>query len=166
VEYGEPRRSVQRTPPTPPSSMTRLRMQAQARRGTAPEVALRRSLFALGLRYRLHQRVPGAPRRTIDIAFPRERVAVFVDGCFWHGCPEHARATRVNSAWWEQKRAYNLAKDADTDNRLRDLGWVVVRCWEHQSPDEVAAQVARLVIARRRAILAGDNLHRVDGGGG
>jgi DNA mismatch endonuclease (patch repair protein) len=157
---------VQRTPPTPPSPATRVRMQAQARRGTGPEVALRRELFALGLRYRVHRRVPGAPRRSIDIAFPRERIAVFVDGCFWHGCPEHTGAPRVNTSWWAQKRAYNAAKDADTDKRLAAAGWVVERCWEHENPAEVAARVARLVAARRQPSQAEGSIPGVDGNGG
>jgi DNA mismatch endonuclease (patch repair protein) len=141
-------------------------MQAQARRGTAPEVALRRALFALGLRYRLHRPVPGVPRRTIDVAFPREQVAVFVDGCFWHGCPEHTGATQVNTSWWEQKRAYNLAKDADTDKRLTALGWVVVRCWEHENPAEAASRVADVLAARRQRTQAKRSFQGVDGRGG
>ncbi|HZD70888.1 MAG TPA: very short patch repair endonuclease [Actinomycetes bacterium] len=140
---------MQRTPPNPPSPTTRSRMQAQVRQHTSPELAVRRALHARGLRYRLHQPVPGAPRRRIDIAFPRERVAVFVDGCFWHGCPRHARDTHANTAWWSAKRAYNAGRDADTDRRLLEAGWIVVRCWEHEDPQEVATKVENVVHSRR-----------------
>jgi len=140
---------VQRTPPIPPSPATRSRMQAQVRQHTLPEVAVRRALYARGLRYRLHLQVPGASRRRIDIAFRRERVAVFVDGCFWHGCPEHSKDTRVNTTWWAAKRAGTAARDADTNRRLTEVGWVVVRCWEHEDPYAVAARVAAIVRSRR-----------------
>jgi DNA mismatch endonuclease, patch repair protein len=75
---------------------------------------------------------------------------VFVDGCFWHGCPQHSRPTRINTSWWEQKRAYNIAKDAETDDHLARLGWLVLRCWEHENPAEVASRVAQCVLDRRR----------------
>ena len=132
-------------PPHPGASSRAVgnRMSTQARTSTAPEVSLRRELFTRGLRYRVAYRVPGLPRRSIDIAFPGKRVAVFVDGCFWHGCPAHGNAPTTNAEWWRQKLATNQARDEDTTRRLRDLGWQVVRVWEHDCPDAAAAVVVQ-----------------------
>ncbi|WP_346773821.1 very short patch repair endonuclease [Cellulosimicrobium sp. SL-1] len=110
------------------------RMSVAKRRDTAPEVALRRELHARGMRYRVAYPVPGQRRRTIDVAFTRAKVAVFVDGCFWHGCPEHGMMPRSNGDWWKTKLAANQARDRDTDRLLRELGWTVVRVWEHEPP--------------------------------
>jgi DNA mismatch endonuclease, patch repair protein len=116
-------------------------MSGQARRDTAPEVSLRRALHASGLRYRVTTPVPGRSRRTIDIAFTRWRVAVFVDGCFWHGCPAHGTQPKANARWWSQKIATNQARDADTTEHLAEAGWTVVRIWEHEPVDEAATRV-------------------------
>ncbi|MCL2849782.1 MAG: very short patch repair endonuclease [Micrococcales bacterium] len=118
-------------------------MSAAPRRDTAPELALRRVLHAAGLRYRVGFAVPGQRRRTIDVAFTRAQVAVFVDGCFWHGCPDHGRQPQANASWWTTKLAANQARDRDTDRLLADAGWTVVRVWEHEDP-AVAAQRIRL----------------------
>lgn len=80
-------------------------------------------------------------RRRADIAFPTRRVAVFVDGCFWHGCPEHATAPKKNADWWSVKLAANVARDRDTDARLRASGWTVVRIWEHEEPETAARRI-------------------------
>ena len=113
-------------------------MQLQRERDTKPELALRSALHARGLRYRVDlQGVPGT-RRRIDIAFTRCKVAVFVDGCFWHGCPEHGqREHRINGWYWPAKIETNRARDADTNSRLEDAGWRVIRVWEHQQLDEI-----------------------------
>ena len=116
-------------------------MVAQRRRDTAPEVALRRALHAMGLRFRVELPVPGMPRRTIDIAFTRAKVAVFVDGCFWHGCPTHGVDPKNNAAWWSQKLADNRRRDLETTKQLEASGWTVLRVWEHE---DVAA-AARIV---------------------
>ena len=102
----------------------------------------RRALHAAGLRYRVHrQPLPGL-RRTADVVFPRARVAVFVDGCFWHGCPEHGRRHhRVNDWYWPAKIERNIRRDRDTDARLADAGWSVVRIWEHEPTDAAVARV-------------------------
>lgn len=107
-------------------------MSGARRRDTAPELALRRALHARGLRFRVVHPVPGNKRRTIDIAFTRRRLAIFLDGCFWHGCPEHAAAPRANAEWWERKIATNRARDRDTDRLLVLAGWKVLRLWEHE----------------------------------
>jgi DNA mismatch endonuclease (patch repair protein) len=124
---------------------TRQRMSRQRSQDTDPERALRSRLHRLGLRYRLHLRPVTGLRRQADIVFPRARVAVFVDGCFWHRCPEHATSPKANGAWWADKLAANAARDRDTDRRLVEAGWQVVRIWEHEDPDAAAARVATAV---------------------
>lgn len=126
------------------------RMSNLARRDTKPEVALRKALQGRGLRFRVQVKVPGNRRRTVDIAFTRARLAVFVDGCFWHGCPEHHVPPQANAEWWRWKIDLNRARDRDTDTALGSAGWQVVRIWEHVHP-EVAAD---LVAATYRARLA------------
>jgi len=103
-------------------------MQKQRSKDTGPEVALRRALFHRGLRYRVHAKV--LPRRTADIVFPRQRVAVFVDGCFWHGCPVHYRGPKMNGRWWAEKIEKNRLRDGDTNTRLALEGWTVIRVRE------------------------------------
>ena len=124
-------------------------MSGLRRRDNDAELAVRRLLHAAGYRYRVTYPVPGRSRRTIDIAFTRHKVAVFIDGCFWHGCPQHGTQPRSNAEWWSTKLAANRARDADTTARLQANGWLVLRAWEHQSSAEVAEQVAVLVAARR-----------------
>lgn len=108
--------------------------------GTGPELALRRELHRRGLRYRVN--VPDLPGRP-DIALTRARIAVFVDGCFWHGCPDHAVAPRANAAWWRSKLDANVTRDRRTDERLQELGWSVIRAWEHERPSDVADVVEK-----------------------
>jgi DNA mismatch endonuclease (patch repair protein) len=91
--------------------------------------------------------VPGLPRRTIDIAFTRAKVAVFVDGCFWHGCPEHGTKPTSNRGWWVAKLAANVARDRHTCEQLERTGWKVVRIWEHELPDVAATRVSDLTRA-------------------
>lgn len=92
----------------------------------------------MGLRFRVHHPLPGMPRRTCDVAFPGRRIAVFLDGCFWHGCPIHATWPKANGAWWEAKLLANRRRDADTDERLRAQGWTVLRFWEHEETAAIA----------------------------
>lgn len=124
-------------------------MSRQNRRDTAPEVAVRRILHAGGLRYRVNVPVPGMPRRTIDIVFPRAKVAVFLDGCFWHGCPQHATSPKANAEWWRTKLDKNMARDAETTEHLTQEGWTVLRFWEHEAPEDVAAAVRTAVTLER-----------------
>ncbi|MEU5253232.1 very short patch repair endonuclease [Streptomyces longwoodensis] len=124
-------------------------MSRQGSRDTAPEVAVRKLLHASGLRYRVNVPVPGIPRRTIDIAFPRAKVAIFLDGCFWHGCPEHATHPKANADWWRAKLDKNMSRDAETTQHLIGAGWTVLRFWEHESVDEVARRIADVVAAKR-----------------
>jgi DNA mismatch endonuclease (patch repair protein) len=123
-------------------------MAVQHRRDTSPELAVRRLLHAAGLRYRVAYPVPGLPRRTIDIAFRRARLAVFVDGCFWHGCPEHGTAPSANPDWWKTKIGTNQQRDAHTTRHLESQGWTVLRLWEHEPPDAAAARIFGLLDRR------------------
>lgn len=113
-------------------------------RDTGPEILVRRRLFALGFRYRVNYRpkVAGIGRSSIDIAFPGKRVAVFIDGCFWHCCPEHGELPKANRKWWESKFAENKERDARVTNILKMAGWIVLRFWAHESPENVCAQIA------------------------
>lgn len=122
-------------------------MSTLKRKDNDAELAVRRLLHAAGYRYRVHYPVPGRPRRTIDIAFTRPKVAVFIDGCFWHGCPEHGTKPTANAEWWRTKLAANLARDRDTASHLEALGWRVTRAWEHVGPDAVVALVGAAVRA-------------------
>lgn len=133
--------------PRAPAPGVRARMQRQRRRDTNPELELRRVLHARGLRYRVNWPVPGRVRRTIDIAFTRRKVAVFVDGCFWHACPAHATSPKANAEWWRTKLATNVARDRDTDELLREAGWTVVRIWEHEEPTAAARVIEKALRA-------------------
>ncbi|MFJ3706815.1 very short patch repair endonuclease [Streptomyces sp. NBC_01267] len=125
------------------------RMRRQPRRDTRQEKAVRKLLHASGHRYRVAWKIPDMPRRSVDIAFTRAHVAVFLDGCFWHGCPEHATQPKSNAEWWKEKLAKNMARDRDTTERLTESGWTVLRFWEHESPARVAEQVADIVDRER-----------------
>lgn len=115
-------------------------MKRQGRRDTRPELAIRSALHRAGLRFRVDYRLPGLRRRG-DIAFPAKRLVVFVDGCFWHGCPEHGTWPKENADWWRAKIEANVARDRDTDARLVQDGWFVLRVWEHEVPDEAVARL-------------------------
>jgi DNA mismatch endonuclease, patch repair protein len=124
-------------------------MQGNRSRDTAPELAVRRAMHALGLRYRVDIRPLPTLRRRADAVFTKARVAVFVDGCFWHGCPEHGRIPTSNRDYWEPKLARNVQRDRDTDERLIEAGWVVVRVFEHDDVGTAAARIAEVVRQRR-----------------
>jgi DNA mismatch endonuclease (patch repair protein) len=128
-------------------------MQATRQRDTPAEVALRSALHRLGLRFRVQRRPVAGLKRRADIVFAPARVAVFVDGCFWHGCPEHATWPKQNAVWWREKIEGNRQRDADTDARLAAAGWLSVRVWAHEKPADAAERVAGIVRARREAAL-------------
>lgn len=117
------------------------RMSRQRRRDTDPELLLRHALFALGLRYRVEYPVPSRPRCTIDVAFPRAKVAVFVDGCFWHRCPTHQTHPKTNGEWWKRKLEANVERDRRVDAALVEQGWCSVRIWEHTTTESAVDQV-------------------------
>ncbi|MBU2826942.1 very short patch repair endonuclease [Acidithiobacillus ferriphilus] len=129
-----------------PSSPEASRRMAKVRqKGTDAEIALRRGLHQRGLRYRVDYEVLKKPRRVADVAFPGLKIAIFVDGCFWHGCPEHATWPKQNAEFWRQKIEANRLRDADTNSRLLAAGWTVLRFWGHQSPIEAAEAIAQTV---------------------
>jgi DNA mismatch endonuclease, patch repair protein len=125
------------------------RMSRQRSRDTLPEWALRKRLHQRGLRYRVDAPLPGMKRRRADVLFTKAKVAVFVDGCFWHCCPEHGVAPKANAEWWNTKLGRNVARDLETNEHLRALEWVVLRFWEHENMDYAAREVEKVV--RRRA---------------
>ncbi|WP_407320115.1 very short patch repair endonuclease [Isoptericola halotolerans] len=120
-------------------------MQANRGRDTGPELAVRRAVHALGLRYRVDARPLADLNRRADLVFGRAHVAVFVDGCYWHGCPVHHTVARTNESYWAKKVETNRRRDLDTNARLRAAGWTVARFWEHEEPAEVAGEISRLV---------------------
>jgi DNA mismatch endonuclease (patch repair protein) len=124
-------------------------MRRTKRPGTKPELALRRALHRRGLRYVVDRAAPGTNRRRrVDILLRGARVAVFVDGCFWHSCPSHAHVPRANRAWWSLKLQGIVVRDRDTDVELGAAGWYVARVWEHEDPDLAAERIHRLVEER------------------
>ncbi|MEU8641344.1 very short patch repair endonuclease [Streptomyces sp. NPDC048674] len=126
-------------------------MSRQPSKDTGAELAVRRLLHSAGLRYRVEYPVPGMPRRRIDIAFTGLKVAVLIDGCFWHGCPLHATRPKANADWWSNKLDRNIARDTETTEHLITQGWTVLRFWEHEPPEEVAL-VVRTTVERERQV--------------
>jgi DNA mismatch endonuclease (patch repair protein) len=124
------------------SEEARKRMQANRGRDTAPELALRRELHRRGFRYRVDRAPLSSLRCRADLVFGRQKVAVFVDGCFWHGCPHHRSLPKANRDWWKSKIAATIARDRRNDAVLLKAGWVVVRVWEHEEVDAAADRVA------------------------
>jgi DNA mismatch endonuclease (patch repair protein) len=124
-------------------------MQGNRASETRPELALRSELHQRGLRFRKHHAPLKGLRCRADVVFPRERVAVFVDGCFWHRCPEHGTAPRTNSDYWSQKLDRNVARDRNNNDALTKAGWKVIRIWEHESTATAANTVEVAVRAAR-----------------
>lgn len=149
---GDDRRQVPAVPPFPRHAIVdpelSRRMAHYPRKDTTPEMAIRREVHRRGLRYRVDASLPAIPRRRADLLFTRAKVAVFVDGCFWHGCPQHGTQPKNNGSWWECKLAGNQARDADTNDRLQAEGWTVLRFWEHEDFLPAADEIEEAVRAR------------------
>jgi DNA mismatch endonuclease (patch repair protein) len=126
------------------------RMRRVATTGTQPELRLRSILHRRGLRYRLRQRSVAQVRTSPDLVFLGAMVAVFVDGCFWHGCPQHASWPKSNAEWWRQKIEHNRERDKRVSSALADAGWLVMRIWEHEDPVSAADRVEVAVRERRQ----------------
>jgi DNA mismatch endonuclease (patch repair protein) len=127
-------------------------MQANRRVDTRPERSLRSVLHARGMRFRKDLRVDLRGLRVrVDVAFPRAKVAVFVDGCFWHSCPTHGTQPRANKSFWAAKLKRNVERDRRVDQALAEAGWSVVRVWEHEPPEDAAKDIERIVAASRRS---------------
>ncbi|MFK0101404.1 very short patch repair endonuclease [Streptomyces sp. NPDC091040] len=128
------------------SEAVRASMRGNRGKDTGPELRLRSLIHREGLRYRVSARPLPDLRRTADLVFTKARVAVFVDGCFWHGCPEHHRpATTRNPEFWRDKIEVNRSRDEETNRRLSEVGWTVIRIWEHEDPVDAAQRVIALV---------------------
>lgn len=132
-------------PPTPRDEGTRRRMTRQSRRDTTLEVEIRRRLHALGYRYRVDHRPEPSLRTRGDIVFSTRKVVIYVDGCFWHGCPEHATAPTHNADWWRDKLRANVERDRRNTAALEELGWTVVRIWEHEDVDLVVQRITAML---------------------
>jgi DNA mismatch endonuclease, patch repair protein len=133
-------------PDRPPEAKSRA-MANQRTQETSAELRLRSALHRRGYRFRVHQQPVSGLRRTADLVFARQRLAVFVDGCFWHGCPDHGSWPKTNAAWWREKIDGNRRRDADTNERFAAAGWHVLRIWEHEPPEAAAGRVAHLLEA-------------------
>lgn len=129
--------------PPPPASSAAVRAVMQGNRGkdTKPEAAIRSALHRAGCRFRKHYRPLRGLRCEVDVAFPRQRVLLFIDGCFWHACPVHGRTPKGNETYWSAKIGRNVARDRRNDALLQEAGWTVIRAWEHEEPDVVVARV-------------------------
>lgn len=133
----------------PVSALVSMRMARTRGRDTKPELALRKAIRSLGLTgYRVSYAPIPQSKRTVDIAFTRSKVAVMLDGCFWHRCPEHYRPSTQRSSFWASKIAGNVARDMETNRALEEIGWQVVRVWEHEDSYIAAQKVVQLVKAR------------------
>lgn len=127
------------------SAAIRRTMLGNRHRDTRPEMAVRSEAHRLGLRYRVAKRPVPDIRRSADLVFPRKRVAVFVDGCFWHGCPRHFVAPRTNAAYWAAKIERNRERDRSTDALMKTQGWRVLRVWEHEPAGTAAVRILEAV---------------------
>lgn len=135
--------------PAASNETIRRRMSTTRQRDTRPELAIRSAIHRMGMRFRVDYRFEGT-RWKGDIVFPAERVAVFVDGCFWHRCPEHGTVPKQNTEWWTAKLVANSERDRSTDHSLEDAGWRVLRFWEHDDPADAAEAIRAAVTSRRR----------------
>lgn len=124
-------------------------MRGTRQRDTAAERKIRSRLHNLGLRFRVDRSPLKGIRRRADIVFGPPKVAVFVDGCFWHCCPTHGTWPKSNADWWRDKLLANQRRDRDTDRQLIEAGWVVLRIWEHEDPAEASERIAVVVKSRR-----------------
>ncbi|HEY9309236.1 MAG TPA: very short patch repair endonuclease [Microbacterium sp.] len=122
------------------SAGTERSMRSNRGRDTGPERAVRAIIHRQGARYRVDY-APVGGRRRADIVFTRQRIAIFIDGCFWHCCPTHGTQPRRNADYWAPKLLRNVERDRETNDLLRDAGWTVLRFWEHESPEQVASEI-------------------------
>lgn len=135
--------------PAPSSNAVLKRMQAVKPRDTAPEKALRFVLHQRGLRYRVDVRPINELNRRADIVFRSAKVAIFVDGCFWHGCPKHGTQAKANAKFWKDKIRRNQERDAETNRLLKKAGWKVIRVWEHEKPEKASERIHKIVTYRK-----------------
>jgi DNA mismatch endonuclease (patch repair protein) len=134
-------KASRRHKPAPLNATVSAQMQRMPRSSSGPEMLIRRELHSRGLRFRVnHPQLPGRP----DIAFTAARLAVFIDGCFWHSCPDHSVLPKNNRDWWRSKLERNVERDREKDTQLEKLGWTVIHVWEHEEPLEAADAIEQL----------------------
>lgn len=143
--------------PVPKSAMVTAQMSRMPRRDTGPEMLIRRELHARGMRFRLHMNLPGRP----DIALTRARLAVFVDGCFWHRCFEHGTLPKNNREWWSKKLDATVARDRRKDNALSALGWNVLHVWEHEPVTDACDRIETTWRELTGRVRVGQSIHRL-----
>jgi len=136
--------------PVPSSEAALKRMKAARPRDTAPEKALRSALHRKGLRFRVDKKPIRDLNRKADIVFRSARVAVFVDGCFWHGCPIHGTQAKANAEFWSRKIKQNQERDTDTTRQLKAAGWRVIRVWEHEDPETASKKIYDTVAKHKK----------------
>jgi DNA mismatch endonuclease (patch repair protein) len=135
--------------PEPASEAVRTRFKSQRVRDTNAELSVRKAVHGMGLRYRVDAKPETDLRVRADLLFTKARVAVFIDGCFWHGCPDHFIPPKNNAEWWATKIARNRERDQASRRELTNRGWIVLSIWEHEFPGDAASVIVTLVRARR-----------------
>lgn len=155
-------KSIRSRAPVASSTVVRKVMQANKSQDTAPELLLRSALHRAGLRYRKNLRPEPSLKCKADVVFPRARICIFIDGCFWHGCPEHFHLPKKNAEWWHEKVIDNRARDKKKAEALIALGWEVIRIWEHELTEDniasVVTGVAKMVRRKRQTEGAGNHI--------
>lgn len=134
------------------SPAVRNSMLGNKSRDTKPELIVRRYLHAAGLRYRVHTRPIKDWNRRADIVFPRAKITIFINGCYWHGCPKHYVAPKTNTIYWSQKIGRNVERDVETFKRLKAEGWLVIVLWEHENLEAKSEKIVSRVIRRRERL--------------
>ena len=141
--------SPPRRRPGASSHNVRRRMQATPPKNTPLEMSVRSALHRRGFRFRIHRRLIPGSTREVDIVLPRYRLAILVDGCFWHGCPIHGTQAKANAEFWEHKIKQNQERDTNTTEQLQAAGWRVIRVWEHEDPETIAQGIYDIVVKRK-----------------
>ena len=145
--------SIRSRAPEASSELVRRAMQANVGRETTPEQMVRQFLRLQGFRFRTDDRPLPSLRCAADLVFRRIQLCIFIDGCFWHGCPKHFRQPAANSAWWAEKIGANRVRDRRNTRILRQAGWEVIRVWEHQLGKQMLRNLIESINTRQRRIL-------------
>lgn len=135
------------------SPAVRRSMLGNKSRDTKPELVVRKYLHAAGFRYRVHARPIKDWNRRADLVFPRAKIAIFVNGCYWHGCPKHYKEPKTNTAYWAKKIGRNVERDTETLKRLTNQGWMVISIWEHEDLIKRAQKIGVRIQKRRERLV-------------
>lgn len=131
--------------PKPSSSAAKSRMEAAKPKNTLPEIKLQTALAELGINFETDVKPIEDLHRRADVLIREGKIAIFVDGCFWHGCPIHGTQAKANAEFWADKIKRNQERDLDTNEHLEAAGWTVIRIWEHEDPNDAAKQIADII---------------------